>query len=142
MARGVAKPEKRNRGNEAGGDWQDRERQVRAAEHKRARSLKINEKNGRKRNKQDRFDKQTGNGGGAGLFSEQSVKSKGDAEHNGDPREAAITESQIQHAKCGEQNRHELQFGEAFAQKKCAKENIHQRGHEIAQGGFYDAAGV
>src|ERR1041385_1941814 len=70
MSRGVAEPEKRNRGNDAGANEQDRQRQVRAAEQKRARSLKVNEKNDRERNEQDRFDEQTGNGRGAGLFSE------------------------------------------------------------------------
>src|ERR1700694_844926 len=90
MLRGVAEPEKRNGGNDAGADEQDRQRPAGAAEYERARSLKINEKNGRKRNEQDRFDEQTGNGGGAGLLSEQSVKSKGDAERDRDPRETAV----------------------------------------------------
>src|SRR6266446_5652711 len=70
MSGGVAEPEKRNGGDDAGADEQARQRPARATEHERARSLKINEKNHRKRNEQDRFDKQAGNGGGAGLFSE------------------------------------------------------------------------
>src|SRR5947209_3960025 len=78
MSGGVAEPKKRNGGNHAGADEQDRQRPVGTGENKRVRSLKINEKNESKRNEQDRFDKQTGNGGGAGLFAEQSIKTKGD----------------------------------------------------------------
>ena len=87
--------------------------------------LKIDKKNHRERNEQDRFDEQTRNGGGAGLFSKQSVKSEGDAKQNGDPRKTAVTESEIQHSERGEHDRRELQPGETFPEKKCAEENVH-----------------
>src|SRR5437588_9991707 len=80
--------------------------------------------------------------GGAGLFSEQSVKAERDAEQDGDPGEAAITESEIQHSERGEQDRHKLQTGETFMEKNCAKENVHQRGHEITEAGLDDAVSV
>src|SRR6202030_2255700 len=96
MSGRVTEPEERNGGNDAGADEQDRQRRADATEHERAGVLKIEEENNREWDKQDRFDEQTGNGAGAGLFSEQSIKSEGDAERNGDPREAAITEGEIQ----------------------------------------------
>src|SRR5207249_10165942 len=65
---GVAEPQKRNGGDDAGADQQARQQPARAGEHERARALKIKEKNHRKRNEEDRFNKQAGNGGGTGLF--------------------------------------------------------------------------
>ena len=95
MSGRVTEPEERNGGNDTGADEQDRQRPFDATEKEPTGSLKINEKNDREWNKEDGFNEQTGNGGGAGLFSEQPVKSEGDAEANGDPWKAAVTESEI-----------------------------------------------
>src|SRR6266446_3756027 len=64
------------------------------------------------------------------------------SEQDGDPGEAAITESEIQNSERGEQDRHKLQTGETFTEKNCAKENVHERGHEITEAGLDDAASV
>src|SRR5260370_28934066 len=142
MSGSIAEPEERNGGHDPGADEQHRQRPAGTGKHERARSLKINEKNQGEWNEQDRFDEQPWDGGGAGLFSEQPVKAERDAEQDGDPGEAAITESEIQNSERGEQDRHKLQTGETFAQKDRTEENVHQRGQEITHSGFDAAAGA
>src|ERR1700719_1946303 len=142
MSGGVAEPQERNGGHDPGADKQHRQRPAGTGKQERARSLKINEKNQSEWNEQDRFDEQPWDGGGAGLFSEQSIKAERDTEQDGDPGEAAITESKIQNSERGEQDRRELQTGETFTQKDRAEENVHQRGHEITEAGLDDAPSV
>src|SRR5438270_2384573 len=142
MSGSIAEPEERNCGHHPGDEEQHRQRPAGTGKHERARSLKKNEKNQSEWNEQDRFDEQPWDGGGAGLFSEQSIKAEGDAERDGDPREAAIIESEIQNSERGEQDRPKLQTGETFTEKNCAKENVHQRGHEITEAGLDDAVSV
>ena len=70
MTRCVAEPKKRDGSNDAGADEQDRQPPAGAAENKGAGILEIENKNNGERNKQDCFDKQARDRGGAGLFSE------------------------------------------------------------------------
>src|ERR1700730_13428642 len=102
MLRGVAEPQQRHGRDDAGADEKDRQPPVGAAKSERVRFSKINEKNDGQWKQQDRFDEQTGDGGGAGLFAEQSVESERDAKQNGDPGEAAVTESEIQSSQSGQ----------------------------------------
>src|SRR5947207_14448916 len=80
MPGGIAEPEERNGGHDPGADEQHRQRPAGTGKHECARSFKINEKKQSEWNEQNRFDELPGDGGGARLFSEQSVKSERDAE--------------------------------------------------------------
>src|SRR6266516_4660020 len=52
------------------------------------------------------------------------------------------TETEMQNAERGEQDRYKLQTGETFAKKNCAEENVHQRRHEITEAGLDDATNI
>src|SRR6202030_659 len=80
--------------------------------------------------------------GGAGLFSQQSVKSESEAKRDRDPWKSAVTERQIQHPERGEQNGRELPASKTFAEKNCAEKHVHERCHEITETRFNHATDV
>src|SRR5215471_7137421 len=142
MARRVAEPKQRDGSDDAGANEQDRQPPAGPAEIERAGMLEIKKENDRERDEQNCFDEQTRDRRSAGLFSQQSIKPKGEAKRNRDPREAPVTESEIQNAERSEKDGDELPARKPFAQKNRSEEHMHQGRHEIAETGFYDVPDV
>ena len=104
--------------------------------------MQRNEIGEREWHEQDGFKEETGNGGGVGLFAQQSVDAKRDAQSEGDPGKTAVAKGQVQNAQRGEQDGDDLPARQFLAQKEGAEKNIHEGRHEIPEARFNDAVNV
>src|SRR2546423_949497 len=142
MARGVAKPHERQAGHDPGGDEQQSHRPTGGSERGISGALQIQEIRCADGHQQRGLEKQTGNRTNTGFFSEQTVESERNAKRDCEPGEPTVAEREIKHADQGENNRNQLPARQAFAEKRRAEEDAHERRHEITEARFEDASDV